>query len=270
MSLYIKQYRDSGNHWSDISTTVGTITTPINYFISNQYTDATIDTTLKEGEKYFLSVDIDRIGSGTIETGNQETGNTEKEIVIKLLKDNNSTILSSDNQYIDTIILPKQETINEEKITKSSFNFIIAPKAEYQRIAFILKRDLTKGDAELRIKINVKKFAKLQNLITDVMKVSDPNINITQIGIHAKPGTLMCINGEPIKIGKRGVFELNSVFRLQQKASSNTSQDSTTDTPQPNTIGISFLNIINLNEDDKKPKQYYTIDYRYIKTKEVI
>ena len=71
MSFYIKQYRDSGNHWSDISTTVGTITTPINYFISNQYTDATIDTTLKEGEKYFLSVDIDRIGSGTIETGNQ-------------------------------------------------------------------------------------------------------------------------------------------------------------------------------------------------------
>ena len=267
MSFYIKQYRDNDNHWYETDPPLGTITTEIDYFITNQYTDTTIDTKLEKGEKYFLSVDIDRIGSGTIETGNQETGNTEKEIVIKLLKNNNSTILSSDNQYIDTIILPKQETINEEKITKSSFNFIIAPKAEYQRIAFILKRDLTKGDAELRIKLNVTKFAKLQNLITDVMKV-DPNIKITQIGIHAKPGTLMCINGEPIKIGKRGVFELNSVFRLQQKDFSNTSQDSTTDTPQPETIGISFLNIINLNENDKKPKEYYTIDYRYIKTEE--
>lgn len=274
MSFYIKQYRDYSNHWSKMEYSLGEIETTINYFITNKYKDATVDVTntmLKKGEKYFLSVVIDRIGAGENGTGNQETGNTEKEMTIKLLavdNDGNSTILNPKNQYIDTIILPKVEKVDGKIISTSSFNFIITPNDNYERIAFILSRDLTKkNDADLRVKIDVKIFTKLQNLIGNVIKDFDSNINITQIGIHAKPGTLMCINGEPIKIGKRGVFELNSVFRLQQMSPPNNSQDSTTDISQPETVGISFLNIINLNEN-KEPKEYYTIDYRYIKVKE--
>ena len=263
MSFYIQQYRNNSNHWSPIETTQGDIETTIDYFISNKYKDRFINpknTTLEKGEKYFLSVDIERMGSGI----------TEKEITIKLLKNTDSTIFSSENQYIDTIILPKKEIIGEELVNTSSFNFIITPNDTYQRIAFILSRDLTNAnDIDLTANIDVKMFAKLNNLIGNGINVSGSNINITQIGIHARPGTLMCINGEPIKIGKRGVFELNSVFRLQQQTHLQDSQDSTTITPvsQPETVGISFLNIINY-ENGKETKEYYTIDYRYVKIEE--
>ena len=276
MSFYIQQYRNASNHWSEFEKdkdyTIGTIKTPVAYFAENKYTDTTIDITnsILDGEKYFLSVEIERIGAGTESTGNPETGNTEKTIDIRLLK-TNSTIIDAGNQYIDTIILPKVEKGDKgQKITTSIFNFIITPNDAYQRIAFILNRNLYNiNDIKLSANINVKKFVKLKNLIGDGINVSGSNINITQIGIHARPGTLMCINGEPIRIGKRGVFELNSTFRLQQQSSSNSSKDSTINNPQSsNKIGIDFLNIINVNEKGEEVTELYTIDYRYIKIEE--
>lgn len=276
MSFYIQQYRNASNHWSEFAKdkdyTIGTIKTPVAYFAENKYTDTTIDITnsFLKGEKYFLSVEIERIGAGTESTGNPETGNTEKEITIKLLK-TNSKIIDTENQYIDTIILPKVEKGDKgQKITTSIFNFIITPNDTYKRIAFILNRDLYNiNDIKLSANINVKKFVKLKNLIGDGINVSGSNINITQIGIHARPGTLMCINGEPIKIGKRGVFELNSTFRLQQQSSSNSSKDSTINNSQSsNKVGIDFLNIINVNEKGEEVTELYTIDYRYIKIEE--
>lgn len=272
MSFYIQQYRNNSNHWSEIGYTKGTIKTPVAYFAENKYTDTTIDITnsILEGEKYFLSVEIERIGAGTESTGNPETGNTEKTIDIRLLK-TGSTINDAKNQYIDTIILPKVEKGDKgQKITTSIFNFIITPNDTYQRIAFILNRNLYNiNDIKLSANINVKKFVKLKNLIGDGINVSGSNINITQIGIHARPGTLMCINGEPIRIGKRGVFELNSVFRLQQQSFSNSSKDSTINNPQnSNKVGIDFLNIINVNEKGEEVTELYTIDYRYVKIEE--
>ena len=276
MSFYIQQYRNASNHWSEFEKdkdyTIGTIKTKVAYFAENKYTDTTIDITnsILKGEKYFLSVEIKRIGAGTESTGNSETGNTEKTIDIRLLK-TDSTIIDAENQYIDTIILPKVEKGDKgQKITTSIFNFIITPNDTYQRIAFILNRNLYNiNDIKLSANINVKKFVKLKNLIGNGINVSGSNINITQIGIHARPGTLMCINGEPIRVGKRGVFELNSTFRLQQQSSSNSSKDSTINNPQSsNKVGIDFLNIINVNEKGEEVTELYTIDYRYIKIEE--
>lgn len=276
MSFYIQQYRNASNHWSEFEKdkdyTIDTIKTQVAYFAENKYTDTTIDITnsILKGEKYFLSVEIKRIGAGTESTGNSETGNTEKTIDIRLLK-TDSTIIDAENQYIDTIILPKVEKGDKgQKITTSIFNFIITPNDTYQRIAFILNRNLYNiNDIKLSADINVKKFVKLKNLIGNGINVSGSNINITQIGIHARPGTLMCINGEPIRVGKRGVFELNSTFRLQQQSSSNSSKDSTINNPQSsNKVGIDFLNIINVNEKGEEVTELYTIDYRYIKIEE--
>ena len=271
MSFYIKQYRDNSNHWSDLNYAIGTMSTKVSYFIENEYRDVIIapaNSIFKTGEKYFLSVEIDRIGAGAADEENSETGNTEKEMVIKLL--NGYNIFDTKNQYIDTIILPKTEIVNGEQIKTDIFNFIITPNADYERIAFILSRDLTNiNDTKLVVNMSVKRFVKLKNLIGDGINISGSNINITQIGIHARPGTLMCINGEPIKIGKRGVFELNSVFKLQQHQSPNGSQDSTTNNAQnSDSVGIYFLNIINLKENGEDSTDYYAIDYRYVQMEE--
>ena len=152
MSFYIQQYRNASNHWFEFTEknkdyTIGTIKTPVAYFAENKYTDTTIDITnsFLEGEKYFLSVEIERIGAGTESTGNPETGNTEKTIDIRLLK-TGSTIIDAGNQYIDTIILPKVEKGDKgQKITTSIFNFIITPNDAYQRIAFILSKFIFKA-----------------------------------------------------------------------------------------------------------------------------
>ena len=70
------------------------------------------------------------------------------------------------------------------------------------------------NDIKLSANINVKKFVKLKNLIGDGINVSGSNINITQIGIHARPGTLMCINGEEIRVGRSGLYEILNGYKV--------------------------------------------------------
>jgi hypothetical protein len=37
---------------------------------------------------------------------------------------------------------------------------------------------------------------------------------LTKIGIQGPPGMLMCINGEPIRIGPSGIYEIKNGYKI--------------------------------------------------------
>lgn len=221
MSFNIKQYRGTEPYWDTIQGySLGYVTTSFPY-LANTYKDSCIEMSFQKGIPYYLSIKIEK------EKGENSQN---REITVQLQNDLIENFSSTENQTISKIQLLRSTS---EEDAFEIFHFIFTPSKNYNKISFIISRDLKNlEDWEKYAKIEVNKFQKLNNLLS-LLQISQ----INQLGIHADPGTLMCINGEEIKIGKRGVFEINS-----------------------NIVQINFLNIINLKENS-----YYTIDCRYTK-----
>lgn len=63
---------------------------------------------------------------------------------------------------------------------------------------------------------------------------------VDKIGIQSRPGTLFCVNREPIRLGRSGVYEIN------------------------NGTKISFVGVMAPNGDDTANIQDFILDYAYI------
>ena len=51
-------------------------------------------------------------------------------------------------------------------------------------------------------------LARIENVIKQISASS--SFYLTKIGIQGPPSLLMCINGEQIRIGKSGIYEINN------------------------------------------------------------
>lgn len=234
MSFNIGQYIDIGIKGKTLinKTDFQTMQIPTDYpYVENDaYTDFAIQLSggFKVGTYYYLVIEIPR-------DTNPES--RERLVTIQLQKDKS---ISSDNQIIEELIIPKPTRDKKSDI----YSFIISPNQDgYDKLSFILSRDLTKQEINPLVKeedfdTNIKSFLILSNFINSQSGgiVLEENQKITQLGIHSNPGTLMCINGESFRIGKNGVFEINNA----------------------DIIGINFLNVLAANKEHQ-----YMIDYRY-------
>lgn len=172
----------------------------------------------------------------------------EQKITIKLIK--SDKIGEENEQKIETI------TVNSGN-DYSSFDFIITPNSLYNKIKFELNRtqkdyitlnttyteESLDSDSFLLLSIygrtmdiTIETFGEIKNLITNKI---NPAIGYTgilkQIGVQGKPGLLMCINGEAIRVGRSGLYEIN------------------------NGMDITFINFI-IEEGDN---QHFLLDYQY-------
>jgi len=57
--------------------------------------------------------------------------------------------------------------------------------------------------------ITVKSFTRLINIISTLKQTYSNMNHLTKIGIQGPPSLLMCINGEQIRIGATGIYEIN-------------------------------------------------------------
>lgn len=151
-----------------------------------------------------------------------EKQNTEQKITLLLKNDKEK----DNTQTIDTF------TVNAG-MGISNFEYIITPNETYNRIELILNRNEKDYDgANRKIVLSVNKLAEVNNIID---KINDVN-KLKQIGVQGNTGLLMDIEGEGIKIGNSGIYEIN------------------------NGVVISFLGFIIEPEDKNK---YFILDYQY-------
>lgn len=103
---------------------------------------------------------------------------------------------SSNVQKIGGYKVAKQSTNDEYVIyenilkpTLSSYNYIVCSS------------DSTLSTSDIEIEIY-----EIYNVL-NALSISTLN----KIGVQAKPGQLMCINGQPIRVNKSGLYELNNI-----------------------------------------------------------
>lgn len=181
-----------------------------------------INNPLESTESYYLYFKIKKMESKQV-------------IILKLENDNNT------NNYQQII---KQYEIQSSSSTDDdyvSFEVVFTPNTQYNQIVWELQRtgyDYTMTeDEKTEIEGNLVdgrvttiediKLSIITNIITE-------NKKLTKIGIQGPPSLLMCINGQQIRLGRNGIYEIN------------------------NGILINFVGFVPHDND------YFLMDYEYI------
>ena len=217
--------------------------TPLEYELN----DIRVQSSLSEGI-VFVDKCIDLSGDNILQaltSSNQQRSyyirfkvfkqETEQLITVRLI----NTEKEQDNvQTIETIEVPIGNTNDY-----STFEFILSPNDNhtYNQIYFELNRQLIDFNIEnedgtygRKMQIEVERLDEIYNVI-DFLQTSIENKRaLKQIGVQGPPGMLMSINGEAIRIGRSGLYEIN------------------------NGIQTTFIGFI-VEENEK----YFILDYQY-------
>lgn len=136
----------------------------------------------------------------------RETG-----VTIKLTKENTSALATNNTQTIAKITVPAAVT-SEDLIVPLVYDIIITPNDNYGQLIFAIDRDGLDFTTTPRRWIGrhtfmVDSFGTIANIIP---KLDIENMGrLKQIGVQAKPGLEMCVNGEMVRVGRSGIYELN-------------------------------------------------------------
>ena len=128
---------------------------------------------------------------------------------LKNLTQSDDDFSDSNEQIIAEFTVP-QSTIEDDW---TNFEIIIAPNKTYGQLYWDLRRTISndylstsdmqvEGAIGRKMTIVINQFAIIKNIVKDINK-------IVKIGVQGPPSLLMCINGEQIRIGKTGIFEIN-------------------------------------------------------------
>ena len=131
-------------------------------------------------------------------------GNTSlaQTITIKLKNDNSETV-----QTVKT------------NVNKGSGTVLITPIGTFKYIVFELERvttDYTEtnpstGHHGRQMDIEITSFGLVRNILTDFINLQQP---LTKIGVQGPKGLVMCINGEEIRVGNSGIYEIDNSITL--------------------------------------------------------
>lgn len=151
---------------------------------------------LESGKNYYLKFKI------------YKRLDSEQNITVRL---QNSTEIQDNIQTMASYIVAKGS--GADYVT---YEMILAPNGTYNQILFELNRtsfdytleneDGTNGRV---IEIEIDNFELVYNVIDHLNTI----LGITElkkIGVQGPPGLLMCINGEEIRIGRSGIYEINN------------------------------------------------------------
>lgn len=159
---------------------------------------------------------------------------SEQLVTIKLVNTNKT----EDNQQ--TIKTVKIESGLENDY--STFDIVIAPNATYNNIQFILNRvvdDYNTVDENniygRKMNINIDSLKEIYNVIETLNPSIDNLGRLKQIGVQSAPGLMMSIEGELIRVGRSGIYEIN------------------------NGVSIKYIGFIVEPNDNK----YFVLDYQY-------
>ena len=138
------------------------------------------------------------------------------EYYIKRSGEDNDTIITG-RKTVQYVTLFSEESDNSGT---ASFDLTFRPLVEnFDRICAeigrssideqVVNSDGTKGR---KLEPVSQELYVINNLVEDMrQKATSPLSSITQLGVWGRPGLLMCINGEPVRVGPSGHYEQNAV-----------------------------------------------------------
>lgn len=123
--------------------------------------------------------------------------------------------LQSDEVTVDNIQNIRSFVV-KQGLGTTTFELIFTPNSNYNQIIFELKRmaldfytDNGDGTSGRIMNIKILRFDRVINVISSYLAKNFPGMtSLKKIGIQGPPGLLFCIDGEEIRIGRSGIYEL--------------------------------------------------------------
>lgn len=123
--------------------------------------------------------------------------------------------LQSDEVTIDNIQEIRNYSVKQGNET-TTFELIFNPNSNYNQIIFELKRNASDfyinnadGTSGRIMDIKILQFERVINVISSYLANTYTGLTtLKKIGIQGPPGLLFCIDGEEIRIGRSGIYEL--------------------------------------------------------------
>lgn len=123
--------------------------------------------------------------------------------------------LQSDEVAVDNIQNIRSFVV-KQGLGTTTFELIFTPNSNYNQIIFELKRmaldfytDNGDGTSGRIMNIKILQFDRVINVISSYLAKNFPGMtSLKKIGIQGPPGLLFCIDGEEIRIGRSGIYEL--------------------------------------------------------------
>ena len=165
------------------------------------FSDATFDvvnTALEAGKNYVIRFKIEKFYN--VSYGKKDADGLKQNIQVRLY---------NGSDYYTVRKLPQiPASQNSEKGKFITFELVFSPDDIYDKIVFVLSRSLrdynTEGSNKPRVvNVQIQKLGEIKNLFGD-------SIYAQKIGVQIKPGTLLCINDEQIRVGRSGLYELDN------------------------------------------------------------
>lgn len=130
-------------------------------------------------------------------------------ITVKLAKDNVSSLSTTNIQTIAALELPQRGEAETEFVT---FDLIVTPSDSYAQLIFTIDRDAGDFTGYERkwipgLEFIVESFGTISNIIP-TLDIENKG-RLKQIGVQGRAGLEMCINGEMIRVGRSGIYEIN-------------------------------------------------------------
>lgn len=216
MAYQVGQLRDSNfPSISNLFTAVD-FTTTDSIVVETSFSDISfsdkgiIPVSIGANQNYYLNITVDRYEEGTfIDPYDLSVNNLDFSVV--LLKNGSTAGTYEIVQTINSFtVLPYSHGETDESYKKVNYEVMFSPiSSNWNCIGYILKRnryDYRGSGAERELKVTTNTFGYLKNIL--------PREQVDKIGVQSKPGFLMCVNGEPIRVGRSGIYEINNGVKI--------------------------------------------------------
>lgn len=133
-------------------------------------------------------------------------------IIVKLMNTNKQT---DNTQNLKTIVIKAGRETEYD-----TYEIVIPPNNNYNQIKFELQRELedynkknVDGTYGRICKIEVIRLDEIYNVMNYLTTIINKSA-LLQIGVQSAPGLLMCINGEEIRVGRSGLYEILNGYKV--------------------------------------------------------
>lgn len=207
---------------------VETFTTKVS---SIQFTDKRIPYNFETDQNYYIKLKIQR-------------KNTQQNITLKLT---NGDDVSTVSQEIDNFTIypdfSKSNAGDSSSISNNIYQdiniensyaiveFIVSPNSAYSYLTIVLDRELadfginkntssgqengvSQSDLDNLETLNLGRIIQIPSYQIQKLQNLLDNIQAQKIGIQGPTGMLMCINGEGIRIGPSGIYEIKNGYKV--------------------------------------------------------
>lgn len=184
------------------------------------FKDSTIEYNFEKDIIYFLKIKINRpkVDTDVSEESiwqNIQDQLANKTVTFKLQNDN-----KKNEQYINQYTIPFFTSFDSEQ-QYSIVELIFKPFQAFDRLSLILDRTVAdlvniyiSGGEDTGSTIDFDVDETKLIVINDSILTTADLKKIRKIGVQANPGLLMCVNGEAIRVGPSGIYEIKNGYPI--------------------------------------------------------